>query len=776
MNRFIYALILGVFLVVPASAQNFGGAAAIAGDDVVVGMSGQNSTNSTVYVYRKGADGSWEQAALLAASDNNGEDDRFGRALAADGSTLVVGATLMNNSTGGAYVFTKDAGGNWVETQKLLGEDSSEEESFGRSIALDGDWLVVGAAGADDGRGAAYIFHRGADGSWSQHSKLQEEEVEEGAFYGLTVAMNNGNVLVAAPLAGEQADGHVYAYYYHEDQDAFVSHGRLGKFPGVFDGSNFGMGLALEGGLAIVGTPQLGGGIGGAALYRGQAGEFQLAGVLLPFTAAQPGTGSAVAVVGQDVWVGGSGSVYVYEGGPRGFSASYFLAEGEADGGSAFAVKEGLAVVGNRAADNGSGEAHILAQSEEGWVVEATVATPYEDMFASITGGEVECGEGEAAAFPCQDVDLVSFLNITDLGGGRGVRMNDVWGWTDPDTGREYVIAGRTNGTSFVDVTDPANPRYLGDLPLTEGAQPASWRDMKVYRNYTFIVSDGAGQHGMQVFDLTKLRDVNEPQMFEADAQYGDIGSAHNIVINEESGFAYAVGVNSGGDTCGGGLHMINIQDPLNPTFAGCFGHEGTGRAGTGYSHDAQCLIYNGPDADYAGREICFGHNETALSIADVTDKDNPVGISIGQYPNAGYTHQGWTSEDLRYYYVNDELDEMQGLAEKTRTMIFDISDLDDPVLVKEHLGTHASTDHNLYIRGNLMYQSNYNSGLRVLDISDPENPTEVAYFDVAPQANDDEAGFSGAWSNYPYFESGTIVVTGIGSGLFMLRKSQVDI
>lgn len=776
MNRILFALIMGVLLTVPASAQNFGGAAALAGDDVFVGMSGENSTNSTVYVYRKAADGSWEQAELLVASDNNGEDDRFGRALAADGNTLVVGATLMSNSTGGAYVFTKNADGNWVETQKLLGEDSGEGESFGRSIALDGDWMVVGAAGADDGRGAAYVFKRGADGAWSQHSKLQEEEAEEGAFYGLTVAMDNGNVLVASPLAGDEADGHVYAYYYHEDQDAFVAHGRLGKFPGVFDGSNFGMGLDIKGGLAIVGTPQLGGGVGGAAVYRGQAGEFQLAGVLLPFTVAQPGTGSAVAVVGQNVWVGGAGSVFVFEGGAAGFTASHFLVDGEADGGSAFAVGEGLAVVGNGAADNGIGEAHILTQNEDGWAVEATVTTPFEDLFASVTGGEVECGEGEAAAFPCQDVDLVSFLNISDLGGGRGIRMNDVWGWTDPETGREYVVAGRTNGTSFVDITDPANPLYLGDLPLTEGAQPASWRDMKVYRNHTFIVSDGAGQHGMQIFDLTRLRDVTEPQMFEADAHYDGVGSAHNIVINEETGFAYAVGVNSGGDTCGGGLHMINIQEPTNPTFAGCFGHEGTGRAGTGYSHDAQCIVYNGPDADYAGREICFGHNETALSIADVTDKDNPVGISIGEYPNAGYTHQGWTSEDLRYYYVNDELDEMQGLATKTRTMIFDISDLDDPILVKEHLGTHASSDHNLYIRGNLMYQSNYNSGLRVLDISDPENPVEVAYFDVAPQADDDTAGFNGTWSNYPYFESGTIVVTGINSGLFMLKKSQIDI
>ena len=133
------------------------------------------------------------------------------------------------------------------------------------------------------------------------------------------------------------------------------------------------------------------------------------------------------------------------------------------------------------------------------------------------------------------------------------------------------------------------------------------------------MVSDGAGQHGMQIFDLTRLRDVGEdPVKFEEDAHYRSIASAHNIVINEDTGFAYAVGASSGGETGGGGLHMINIQDPLTPIFAGCFQDMSTGSQKTGYSHDAQCIIYQGPDAEHQGQEICFGANETALSIADV--------------------------------------------------------------------------------------------------------------------------------------------------------------
>ena len=158
-----------------------------------------------------------------------------------------------------------------------------------------------------------------------------------------------------------------------------------------------------------------------------------------------------------------------------------------------------------------------------------------------------------------------------------------------------------------------------------------------------------------------------------------------------------------------------------------------------------------------------------------MTDKQNPVPLASADYPNVGYTHQGWITEDHRYFYINDELDETGGSAEKTRTLIWDVTDLDEPELVKEHFGTTAASDHNLYIRDNLMYQSNYSAGLQILDVSDPENPVQVGMFDVNP-VGDNAAGFNGTWSNYPYFESGTIIVTGIESGLFMLKKRQIDI
>jgi choice-of-anchor B domain-containing protein len=211
------------------------------------------------------------------------------------------------------------------------------------------------------------------------------------------------------------------------------------------------------------------------------------------------------------------------------------------------------------------------------------------------------------------------------------------------------------------------------------------------------------------------------------------------------------------------------VREPKNPKFAGCFADARTGQARTGYSHDAQCIKYRGPDEQYRDHEICFGANESALSIADVTDKKKPVPIATAAYPNVAYLHQGWVSDDHRYLFMNDEGDELAGSVPRTRTLIWDITDLDDPILVKEYLGETSATDHNLYVHGNYVYESNYVSGLRILDISDPTNPKEVGHFDTVPWG-DDVPGFAGSWSNYPYFKSGIVVVTSMREGMFILR------
>ncbi|MEO1030778.1 MAG: choice-of-anchor B family protein [Bacteroidota bacterium] len=380
-----------------------------------------------------------------------------------------------------------------------------------------------------------------------------------------------------------------------------------------------------------------------------------------------------------------------------------------------------------------------------------------DDSNATTTGTLFPCVNGFADGHPCNGFDLMSHIPI-DILGGPGAEGNDSWGWTDPTTNNEYALVGTTSGSAFVDITDPSDPILLGTLPTATSNNP--WRDIKVYNDHAFIVSEAPG-HGMQVFDLTRLRSVtNPPVTFDADGHYDGFGRAHNIVINETSGFAYAVGT----DTFDGGPHFVNIQNPTAPVAAG-------GYADDAYSHDAQVVTYSGPDPDYTGREILIGSNENVVVIVDVTDKSNPTQISTIGYSNIGYTHQGWFTENMEYFLLGDEVDEIS-FGGNTRTIVFDFSDLDSPQFHMDYFGPTSAIDHNGYVVGNTFYIANYTAGLRAIDISNIDSGvmTESGFFDTFIPTN--SVTFNGAWNIYPFFESGNIVVSDIDGGLYVVRQS----
>lgn len=399
---------------------------------------------------------------------------------------------------------------------------------------------------------------------------------------------------------------------------------------------------------------------------------------------------------------------------------------------------------------------------------------------------QFECVDGMADdTYDCQNVDLVAHTTVNDLlteSLDNGTALNDVWGWTDPETGTEYALVGLVDGVAFVDLSAPSEPKVIGKLKETASVsekavneleensvkheEKSSWRDLKVYQNHLYVISDGQ-PHGMQVFDLRRLREIDDaPEMFSEDYHYDGFENAHNIAINEQTGFAYAVGSNMNG----GGLHIMDIQDPLDPQFVGFHSDTEVGFDSTGYVHDTQCVVYEGPDSDYQGDEICMNSSENYLVIANVTDKEDTRTIAKASYDGNGYAHQGWLTEDHRYFLLDDEYDEWDGV--NTRTYIWDVSDLDKPELVGVHEAETPSIDHNQYIKGNYTYQANYTAGLRILSLENIQNGEleEVAYFDIFPENN--EAVFDGAWSTYPFFDSGLVVVSGISNGLFILKPT----
>lgn len=635
-------------------------------------------------------------------------------ALSPDGTRLAVSGGAL--PSGRIHVLLHD-GEQWaLEAALDVGQESG---GLRAALAINGNHLIVGTPGEGRG-GAVHLFARSSEG-WNRTNQFVADSMEADGLLGSAVALSDSGDEAFASAPGRDR----VLRFTHEPGGLWTRAEQLTlEIEAVQESEGFGASLALDGDRLLVGAPRVDEGRGRAHVFNRTAMGWEQGQTLAPGDLARAAFGTALALKGGRAVVGAPG---VYG-------------------------DDGRVVVFDLDTD-----------ADPVWL------EPGEDL-RTVAGKEpIRCADGEASGFPCDGVDLISFLPLSALGAEPGERITDIWGWTDPETGREYVLAGRSAGLAFVDITEPGVPRLVGLMP----ANPSSARDIKVYRDYAFLTGDGAGDHGLLVFDLTRLRGAaGAPATFEPDARYDQVASAHNLVIDTESGFAYTVGTNTGGQSCGGGLHMIDLRDPLEPTFAGCY-TDTEGLIWTGRTHDAQCTVYHGPDETYQGRQICFAANETAMRIVDVTDKAAPEPISTASHPGTAYVHQGWLTEDHRYLYVNDELDEIVGTVDRTRTLIYDVGELDDPILVAEHLGPDQATDHNLYISGTRAYLANYQAGFRVLDVSDPERPVEIGWFDTTPYGENPPGFGGGAWTAWPFFESGMVVVSSINEGLFIVRPQR---
>ncbi|MDF1808333.1 MAG: choice-of-anchor B family protein [Phycisphaerales bacterium] len=356
-----------------------------------------------------------------------------------------------------------------------------------------------------------------------------------------------------------------------------------------------------------------------------------------------------------------------------------------------------------------------------------------------------------SGGFDSSNVTLLSQIPLNNFSGVNTASGNDCWGYVS-SSGREYAIMGLEGGYGFVEITNPTSPVIVETI-----SGPSSlWHDVKVLGDYAYGVSEGGS--GIQVMDMSDIDNGNVTLVRNWTG--GGYSTTHNIVVNEESGSMWVVGANIGN----GGLVHIDISNPELPSLDGGWTEM--------YIHDAQVVTWH--DGDLAGREIAFaaggfsgGFSSTGLRIVDVTDPNNTQTLSTVFYPNAGYAHQVWLSSDRKFVYLNDELDEGDSVA-VTTTRVINVEDPENPFFVGTYTTGKAAIDHNLYTLDDVVYQSNYRSGLRVFDALDPANPVEVAFFDTYPGS--DSASFNGAWSNYPFFPSGNIIISDIERGLFVVR------
>lgn len=403
-------------------------------------------------------------------------------------------------------------------------------------------------------------------------------------------------------------------------------------------------------------------------------------------------------------------------------------------------------------------------------------------------------------SYACNNLDVHGYLSHDDLGSRHpeATRIgSSIWGVTVD--GREYVAIGQSDGAAFAEIVGKGwwnyvpffgkaagTLDYLGRVNVPEGSVPAIWKEIKSIHHYAIIGSEAVG-HGIQLFDLKKLHALRknplstQSKIFEATSHFTDlpVGRSHNVLSSPSSNTILAVGAQPRTDVCLGGFIFIDASDPLDLKRTGkCANLDG-------YVHDAQCLIYHGPDTKYEGKEICYAYNENSMAIFDITDKSNSYIISNTTYPGASYTHQGWVLDENNqdFLLMDDEKDE-QNLSESASdghatTLIWNITSLENPIHTGDYRSSVKSIDHNQYITKGFSYQSNYMAGLRILDVSSvPKDPSgkgikEVAYFDVFPEDDDEpRTEFMGSWANTGgWFKSGFVAINTYDRGVFVVKR-----
>lgn len=385
------------------------------------------------------------------------------------------------------------------------------------------------------------------------------------------------------------------------------------------------------------------------------------------------------------------------------------------------------------------------------------------------------CAAGSSAGFACQSVSLLSHLSLPDMA-PKSSTGNDVWGFYDLNTGKEYALMGLRSGVAVVDVTNPEAPEQVASASGTA----TTWRDIKIYqlydsaarrwRAYAYVTADAVSDP-MMLLDLSGL-----PNGIERVAYTSDFQAAHNVyLVNTDYTFGVArtpampelaiAGANVGF----GNYRLYSLANPRSPqrqfVSNGGYAHDLASFAVTDARKNSQCGA-GGQSQDAC--QVLSDFNENTFDVWDVTVPGSPQRLASQPYANASYVHSGWWTEDGRYLLVHDELDE-RNFGLNTTVRIFDLANLTSPALAGSWVGPTGAIDHNGFVKGNRYYMSNYAEGLTVLDLSNPVAPTRIGYFDTYPSSS--QADFVGAWGVYPFFASGTLAVADINTGLYLLRN-----
>jgi len=329
-------------------------------------------------------------------------------------------------------------------------------------------------------------------------------------------------------------------------------------------------------------------------------------------------------------------------------------------------------------------------------------------------------------------INVISFDNDSNNFG-----TSDVWGYTD-ETGIEYAIVGYRYGTMIYDVSSSEELIEIANIIGPSNGDYYYHRDYKTYQNHLYIVNEMyGGDMGMQVVDLSPLPN-NAPIQLET---YSNISQSHNLWI-DSSGYAFIE------HQTGDNIQIVNLDNPSSPAYHGSFFSEGLN------CHD----IYTRNNIGYISEGF-----SNRFGIYDLSDLGN-ISSPIATIPCDGYAHNAWLNDSGTHLITTEE-------TNNKTIKIWDITDLNNIFLSGEYLGEN-NLAHNVHILNDLLYISHYTTGLKIVDIYDPQRPIEIAAYDTYPE-NDNE-GFYGCWGAYPFTNNNFVYASDMQTGLHIFNFENI--
>lgn len=339
-----------------------------------------------------------------------------------------------------------------------------------------------------------------------------------------------------------------------------------------------------------------------------------------------------------------------------------------------------------------------------------------------------------------KNVELLDKWTIENIPiNNDGTRFNGCWGFEY--NGIEYAVMGSTAGTHIFKITE--NDRLL-EVDFVAGTSEHTTssnnihREFKTFKNYLYGVCD-EGSSTLQIMDMSTLPDSvtlvgNDDEFFYR---------AHDMFIDTAKATMYVCGPKDSSGLVA--MMVLSLANPVQPTWLYTY-------TDTWYVHGA----YVRNDTAYLN---CANNG---LRVYKFNNGTNPVLINyLDIYPEQGYNHSGWLSENGKYYVFSDE-------TQGKRIKLCDVSDLSDITIIDyfNSGGDNQTIAHVVMWKEDYIYSSHYYDGLQIFDARNKTDVKRVAWYDT----HEGNGTFQGAWGVYCFYKDNKVIISDRNSGLFLFK------